>query len=127
MTDEKEKTSVKKPETPFSDWMIKVVATGFGFGYVPVASGTAGALWGIVIYFFLASYEVSPILYVAITAALVLLAIPVSTRAEKIFGKKDCGRRIRSHDRISAQSNCRQFICKSCYKPHRQRHCRKRR
>jgi hypothetical protein len=45
-------TPYKSPErgaflTPF---LIKVAATGFGSGYVPIAPGTAGSLVGIVLY-----------------------------------------------------------------------------
>ena len=67
------------------------LATGFGLGYSPVASGTVGALLGL------------PLTYVVLQCPswigqsvtcllLALAAIPVCDAAEKTFGKKDDGR-----------------------------------
>ena len=61
------------------------LATGFFSGYSPVAPGTAGSLVGIALFCLLHG---SPY-YLAITVAIALLGIPISTRAEKILAEKD--------------------------------------
>lgn len=72
------------------DTLSLTVATGFGTGYSPWASGTVGTLPGIAIALLIAPL---PLLAQAlITLALIGLAIPFCDRAEKIFGVKDDGR-----------------------------------
>ncbi len=67
-----------------------ILATGFGLGYSPVASGTAGTLLGILIVMALAPV---PLPYqVLVCAALSLLAIPICDAAEQTFRRKDDGR-----------------------------------
>ncbi len=68
------------------------VATGFGLGYSPFASGTCGALLGIPLGLGLSRLDGHLWLQVAVALALTLLAVPVCDAAEKIFGKKDDGR-----------------------------------
>ena len=67
--------------------LVLAVATGFGLGLSPVASGTAGTLPGLVLALALSSLPVP----VQAVAALLLAAaaIPICTSAERIFGKKD--------------------------------------
>jgi phosphatidylglycerophosphatase A len=69
---------------------IKVIATGFGSGFAPLAPGTAGTVIGIPIYllFSLLSWQ----LYLITLTALSFLAIYVSQEAEKLFGEKDSPR-----------------------------------
>ena len=67
------------------------IATGFGLGYCPVASGTVGALLGIPIIWAMAPLP----LWGQIALALVLsvLCIPICSVAEKALGgQKDDGR-----------------------------------
>ncbi len=66
------------------------LATGFGLGYSPVASGTAGTLPGLLIVAVIWSHG----LVAQIVAALVLavLAVPLCDIAEAHFKKKDDGR-----------------------------------
>jgi len=65
-------------------------ATGFGLGLSPIASGTAGSLLGLLLA---AAMPFRPlIVQICLAAALVLLAIPICTAAERHFGKKDDGR-----------------------------------
>lgn len=78
------------PEGP-RRWVFLVLATGFGLGYSPVASGTVGTLLGVIL---VALIELSAGLAVELVAvlALTLLAIPVCHGAEAIFARKDDGR-----------------------------------
>jgi phosphatidylglycerophosphatase A len=70
--------------------LIKLFATGFGFGYSPVASGTAGTAIGIPLYFVLSHF--SGIVYLCATIAFTIFSIFIADRAEKLFQKKDDGR-----------------------------------
>jgi phosphatidylglycerophosphatase A len=74
----------------FSRRATLVLATGFGLGYSPVASGTAGTLPGVLLALALARLSVGPAVAVAI--ALAALAIPLCHRAERLLGHKDDGR-----------------------------------
>ena len=69
---------------------IRVIATGFGSGYAPVASGTAGTIVGIPIYLIFSPFS-WPV-YLLTLLALSVLACYVATEAEKIFGEKDSSR-----------------------------------
>ena len=64
-----------------------MLATGFGTGLAPVASGTFGTLPGILIALAIAPLALG--WQVAIVAALVLAAVPVCGAAERHYGKKD--------------------------------------
>jgi phosphatidylglycerophosphatase A len=67
-----------------------LLATGFGLGLSPVASGTSGSLLGVAIAFGLA-HLAWPVQTAAVVL-LILAAIPVCHVAEREFGKKDDGR-----------------------------------
>jgi len=81
---------------------VILLATGFGLGLSPVASGTAGTLLGFPLMLGLAPLWAHPALRASGSGALVaqviaalcllLLAIPVCDAAEKHFGRKDDGR-----------------------------------
>jgi len=74
-----------------SQRLILVVATGFGLGYAPIASGTFGSLAGVPLALGLARFTVW--WQVAGALALALLAIPVCDAAERLLGgRKDDGR-----------------------------------
>lgn len=68
------------------------LATGFGTGYSPVASGTVGTLPGILVVFAVAWFQVPLVWQIVLAVALSLAAIPVADHAEKVFGRKDDGR-----------------------------------
>jgi phosphatidylglycerophosphatase A len=71
--------------------LILAVATGFGLGYAPVASGTFGSLVGVPLALGLGRF---PIVW-QVVAALVLaaLAVPICDMAERLLGgRKDDGR-----------------------------------
>ncbi len=67
-----------------------VLATGFGLGLAPVASGTAGTLPGILLVLALARFELSFQIFAVV--GLVILAIPLCGMAERHFRHKDDGR-----------------------------------
>ncbi|MBM4148732.1 MAG: phosphatidylglycerophosphatase A [Lentisphaerae bacterium] len=67
-----------------------ILATGFGLGYFPVASGTVGTLPGVLIA--LAAARLPAWQQAAIAAALAAIAIPVCGAAETVLGRKDDGR-----------------------------------
>lgn len=69
-----------------------LVATGFGLGYAPVASGTFGTLLGLPLAWLLGRYLPGPLLQLAAAFALAALAIPFCDIAERQFGHKDDGR-----------------------------------
>ncbi len=72
-----------------------VLATGFGLGYSPVASGTVGTLPGVVLAWGLGTLWARPggwLFQAPVAALLALLAVPVCGVAERHFGTKDDGR-----------------------------------
>ncbi|HMP95728.1 MAG TPA: phosphatidylglycerophosphatase A [Kiritimatiellia bacterium] len=72
-------------------WVL--LATGFGLGYSPVASGTFGTLLGIPLAYALFSWQTDPLIQAVIAGILVVVAIPICDRAEvALGGKKDDGR-----------------------------------
>lgn len=70
--------------------VVILIATGFGLGLSPVASGTAGALLGVAIV------VIMPCLswgwQAIIAAGMALVAVPICDAAEDHFGEKDDGR-----------------------------------
>ncbi len=68
-------------------YLIKILATGFGVGYSPIAPGTAGTLVAIPVYYFL-SENPSP-LYEITLIGFFFLSVWISENAEAFFGKKD--------------------------------------
>jgi len=74
-------------KSAIADNAVLFFATGFGSGYSPVAPGTAGSMVGVAVYCLI--YKLHPASYLAITVAITLVGIPLSTRAEQLFGGKD--------------------------------------
>ncbi len=68
----------------------KLLATGFGTGLAPVASGTFGTLPGVLIA--LAMTGLPVFWQCGVAAVLALLAIPICSAGERIFRLKDDGR-----------------------------------
>ena len=66
------------------------VATGFGLGWFPVASGTAGTLPGVALVCLL-PWTAWPA-QLALSVGLILMAIPACSVAERHFGVKDDSR-----------------------------------
>ncbi len=75
--------------SPGRKWTL-ALATGFGLGLSPAASGTAGMLWGMPLAWGLAHLEWHWQLVAALTLA--SLAVPICEYAEHWFGHKDDGR-----------------------------------
>jgi len=72
-------------------WIL--LATGFGLGLSPVASGTFGALLGVPLTYILFTWQTGWIVQLVIALVLVALAVPICDKAEKALGgKKDDGR-----------------------------------
>lgn len=67
--------------------LIKILATGFGSGFAPLAPGTAGTLVGIPLYL-LFSVLPWPIRLITVLA-FTCLSWHVADEAEKLFGRKD--------------------------------------
>ena len=65
----------------------KCYVTGCFLGYYPVAPATVASLFTIFLYF--AISNLSPLYYLSIIILMFIIAIPVVTKAEKYFGKKD--------------------------------------
>jgi len=70
--------------------LIKIIASGLGTGYSPLASGTAGSLLALILYWFV--FPHSTIFLGLVLIPVFIISIPVSTAAEKIYGKKDDSR-----------------------------------
>lgn len=69
--------------------VIKMVSSGLYVGYAPVAPGTVGSIWGMLIYLQLRDY---PSLYILMVVLLFVLGFSICAKAEEIFGKKDSPR-----------------------------------
>ncbi len=69
------------------NFIIKLIATGFGTGYSPIIPGTIGSLPGILIYFLI--YRLNPFIYWLILVLLFFIGVYTAGEAEKLFGKKD--------------------------------------
>jgi len=67
-----------------------LLATGFGLGLSPFASGTVGTVLGVAIA--VAMSGLGQLWQVGLAVALVALAVPVCDAAEAIYGRKDDGR-----------------------------------
>jgi len=77
-----------------NDFMIKIVSSCCFLGYIPFASGTFGTLAGVLMVWI--TYSVvninflqGKLIYLLICILLTALAIPISTRAEILYNKKD--------------------------------------
>jgi len=70
---------------------MTVLATGFGLGYSPIASGTVGTFWGVLIVVLLFPH-IGLTAQIAVSVLLALASIPVCDAADKVFPAKDDGR-----------------------------------
>ena len=74
--------------------VIIFLASGAYTGYSPFAPGTAGSVVGLIIGYFLCApaWQHEPMFFVAIFAAVMVLACLIAGRAEEIFGEHDSSR-----------------------------------
>lgn len=70
-----------------NDKMVKVIVTGLGTGYCPVAPGTAGTIVAVPLYFILSPFS-WPLYLITLLAATVLSCRLCDT-GERLFGVKD--------------------------------------
>ena len=61
------------------DKLSYVIATGFGSGYTPIAPGTAGSLFALVLYIIIV---VQPIVWVGLTCILLVVGIWAASHVE---------------------------------------------
>jgi len=72
----------------FRSFFVKFFATCFGLGYTPLFPGAVGVTLGTIV-----AYLVHPFIFWQkglITLILVIVAIPLTTEAEKLLQVKDC-------------------------------------
>jgi len=70
------------------NYLVKLISTFFGVGFLPKAPGTFGSLVGVIIYYFLHRQEY---IFYAALFLLIMAGFAVSAKAEAVFGKKDPG------------------------------------
>jgi phosphatidylglycerophosphatase A len=70
--------------------LILAIATGFGTGYSPVASGTAGSFLAMLIYWFV--FPQNPVYTLMIALAVTAVSVYTGSVAEKIFNSRDDSR-----------------------------------
>lgn len=69
--------------------VVLALGTGLGAGYVPIFPGTAGTLWGVLIYAIIYSLTSTIWWHLSVAAALIFLGVWVSGKCEKILRRKD--------------------------------------
>ncbi len=67
------------------DWK-RLVATGLGIGFFPVASGTAASLFALALYAIIPGFAGNVVVSACAIAALSALAVPAASAAEREFG-----------------------------------------
>lgn len=65
----------------------KLVATGFGMGYLPIGPGSWGTFPGMLLCWFM--QWLPPVFYLGCIFILGCFSIPLATEIEKLLGKKD--------------------------------------
>ena len=77
-----EKASSPKSVNPI--W--RFLGTGFYSGYAPVASGTAGSLVALILYYFIPGMELTPVL-LTVAVLTTLIGIPAATAIANVHGE----------------------------------------
>ena len=67
--------------------LVLFFASGGCAGYSPLAPGTAGSVVGLLLFYLLATLP--PALYCAVTFIIILIAIWLAGKAEKLLGRND--------------------------------------
>ncbi len=63
----------------------KIIGTGFGAGYSPVAPGTAGSILAVLVVWFLPEFD--PLWLIAVIVLFTAAGIPAGNALEKVWGK----------------------------------------
>lgn len=69
--------------------LVRLLATGFGAGYLPIGPGSWGTFPGILLCW--AMQPLPPWAYLPVALVLGLLAVPIATAGERHLGNKDPG------------------------------------
>ena len=67
-------------------YTIKIISTFFYLGYLPVLPGTFGSIAGVFLFYLIKD---SVFTHILLTLLFIILGLLTTTRAEKIFNKKD--------------------------------------
>lgn len=70
--------------------LLLILATGFGTGFAPVASGTFGTMPAVLFVFWMR--HLLPFYYLVITAAVFVIGIAAANFAEEYYNQKDSGK-----------------------------------
>ncbi len=72
---------------PLKNSLILLVAEGFYSGKSPIASGTAGTVVGVFLYYFFSS--LTAVWYLIVCIVIAVIGLWLAGEAEKLLGKKD--------------------------------------
>ncbi len=75
----------------FYNKTMTIIATGFGLGYSPVAPGTVGTIWGVLIVLLLFP-RIGLTAQIVASVVMTVVAVPICDAAEAVFKTKDDGR-----------------------------------
>jgi phosphatidylglycerophosphatase A len=67
--------------------VILLLSSGTYLGYIPIASGTFGSLWGLPLFYWLSGFGLS--IQFCFIIGSISLAVFLAGKSEKIWGKKD--------------------------------------
>lgn len=67
--------------------IIKLFATFFGAGYMPISPGTFGTVVGVLLFWATAGLPLSS--YIIFVIAFIIFAVWISGQTEKLYGEKD--------------------------------------
>jgi len=80
-----------REEGAFYKYFVLTIASGFGSGYFPFASGTAGTLFAGIPIFLLCTL-LSPGWYIGITLIVIFTGVFFCEAADRLLGQKDSGK-----------------------------------
>ena len=80
--------------------LARALATGAGVGLVPVAPGTFGSLWGLLLAACLQWLEWPLAIHVAVLVGLLAIGVPICGRAARSYGSRDPGKIV--YDELAA-------------------------
>ncbi len=93
------------------DKVIRILASGFGLGYAPVAPGTFGTLIGSLLFFYLRAMPQGWFIKFALLIAAV--SVLIAHLAEKSYKEKDCQKIV--IDEVAGVLFCYAFVSYSLF------------